>query len=153
MHPCPETLDIIAIKRINIQTLLHNLHIHLCSFGHLHAASRLAKGCSMQGPTEPASHNNHPWPTQPALVETKPPGISMLLQTMLLVWTDESPSRGWLAWWQHGDEEHTGGQAAPAQWWPSPGSPEEEETSSNQWGGRAEINWGELRVFGNTAGF
>lgn len=39
--PTPETLDIIAIKRINIQTLLHNLHIRLCSSGHLHEASRL----------------------------------------------------------------------------------------------------------------
>lgn len=47
----------------------------------------------------------------------------------------------------------TRGMAVPAQWGPSPRSWEEEETGSNRWGGRAEINWGELRVFGNVAGF
>jgi len=43
--------------------------------------------------------------------------------------------------------------AVPTQQRPSPSSGEEEETSSNRKGGRAEISWGELRVFGNITGF
>lgn len=60
--------------------LLHNLHIHFCSHGHLHEAEE-QKDAPFSDP-----ENEHPTTTalvpHPALAEHSPPGTSVLPQTV-----------------------------------------------------------------------
>lgn len=100
--PYPETLD---INIINIQTLLHNQHTHLCSSGQLREATEQRRARVLHAGIHRVSIPQQ----QPALAKNNPPETFVLPWTMMLAWSKETPLRGWLAWCWHGAEENAGG--------------------------------------------